>query len=769
MSVAKQTINAYIQVRLNDLEYKEVNEYSAVGLDNSGVYIADAQGNYVQSATNVKGAIRALDLQLYSVATTYAPMAATASTFTGILGTPSEVLNTLKKIGDSINNEASFASNFLSTIGGEIATATAAENKLRTDLSGEVIRSIPVENLLRSDLSGQIVFASAADAQLTTDLSGELVRVFAAEADLLVAISDNITARVQAVNDLSSSIDTRLVDLSGTFYTGIANEVIRATTADNQIITDLSGEIQRSVTEDISYRTDLSGEILRASTADAQLNTDLTGEVQRATAADDALAGRVSTIEEYYIPKDPLTKAATANFDLSGNKIVGLGAPSADGDATNKKYVDDSVSALGAVFSYRGVVDISEGDFENLAPAPTWPPTYNNDLTLLEHQEVGSVYKITGNAVVFDRHIWQFWVFNVSAAYWIDSYQQLLYEKYSNAIIVDIENHVALDINFPAEDSPHNGEIRYISNNPNTMDYVRVYDNAGELLASISPGQLYSFTYSSGSWTALNIPHKRVKSGDFVVKSSSGWDIFNNTNIFIENRSYVTGNPADGYTVDIESTYMGNNTITTVGTLTSGAWQATTLATGKGGSGQTTYAAGDLLLGDLSGSLQKLPLGAQGTFLKSDGANASWVPEDTANISLTSTTNFPTLATLQESLDSLYDSFQKRKIVQFVLQSSTDYADATTPNVNLLSGKVNFINYDAGNTTIYLPPSSTEVANGTIIRVVHNGDYSTSNMTIKYKDVDANTDVSVVEIAPHDTTAFVWNAASSSWLIGIGI
>ena len=225
----------------------------------------------------------------------------------------------------------------------------------------------------------------------------------------------------------------------------------------------------------------------------------------------------------------------------------------------------------------------------------------------------------------------------------------------------------------------------------------------------------------------------------------------------------------DGYTVDINSLYAGQSTLTTVGTLTTGTWQATTLATVKGGTGQTTYATGDVLIGDLSGSLQKLALGAQGTFLKSDGANASWVPEDTANISLTSTTNFPSLATLQESLDSLYDSFQKRKVVKFVLQNSTDYANATTPNVNLLSGKVNFINYDDGNTTIYLPPSSTELVDGTIIRLVHNGDYNTENMIVKYKDVDANTDVSVIEIAPHDTTAFVWNSASSTWLVGLGI
>ena len=41
---------------------------------------------------------------------------------------------------------------------------------------------------------------------------------------------------------------------------------------------------------------------------------------------------------------------------MGSNKITGLGAPTADSDASNKKYVDDAVSGLGAVLELKGTV-----------------------------------------------------------------------------------------------------------------------------------------------------------------------------------------------------------------------------------------------------------------------------------------------------------------------------------------------------------------------------------------------------------------------------
>lgn len=46
----------------------------------------------------------------------------------------------------------------------------------------------------------------------------------------------------------------------------------------------------------------------------------------------------------------------TGAIAMGSNKITGLGAPTADSDASTKKYVDDAVSGLGAVLEFKGTV-----------------------------------------------------------------------------------------------------------------------------------------------------------------------------------------------------------------------------------------------------------------------------------------------------------------------------------------------------------------------------------------------------------------------------
>ncbi len=84
------------------------------------------------------------------------------------------------------------------------------------------------------------------------------------------------------------------------------------------------------------------------------------------------------------------------------------------------------------------------------------------------------------------------------------------------------------------------------------------------------------------------------------------------------------GGTADRITVnadsiDIASTYIGQNTITTLGTITTGTWNATTIAVNKGGTGLTSYAVGDLLVANGATSLAKLTIGTNGQVLQSNG------------------------------------------------------------------------------------------------------------------------------------------------------
>jgi len=82
----------------------------------------------------------------------------------------------------------------------------------------------------------------------------------------------------------------------------------------------------------------------------------------------------------------------------------------------------------------------------------------------------------------------------------------------------------------------------------------------------------------------------------------------------------------------LEATYAGamnsltgGTSIVTLGTVTTGTWSATAIGATKGGTGQTTYAAGDLLYASATNTLSKLTKPSTASYLKmaSDGT-PSW-------------------------------------------------------------------------------------------------------------------------------------------------
>jgi len=89
--------------------------------------------------------------------------------------------------------------------------------------------------------------------------------------------------------------------------------------------------------------------------------------------------------------------------------------------------------------------------------------------------------------------------------------------------------------------------------------------------------------------------------------------------ISITNGNGVSGNP----TIDIDSAYVGQSTITTLGTITTGTWSATTIAANKGGTGLASYTIGDLLYASSSSVLSARAAVATGSVLISQGTGTA--------------------------------------------------------------------------------------------------------------------------------------------------
>ena len=71
--------------------------------------------------------------------------------------------------------------------------------------------------------------------------------------------------------------------------------------------------------------------------------------------------------------------------------------------------------------------------------------------------------------------------------------------------------------------------------------------------------------------------------------------------------------------IDIASTYVGQSSITTLGTITTGVWNGTTITAAHGGTGYGSYSVGDILVGVGATDLTRLSIGSSGQILQSNG------------------------------------------------------------------------------------------------------------------------------------------------------
>lgn len=139
-------------------------------------------------------------------------------------------------------------------------------------------------------------------------------------------------------------------------------------------------------------------------------------------------------------------------------------------------------------------------------------------------------------------------------------------------------------------------------------------------------------------------------------------------------------------TTILSATTLGNSVTTsnlsTVGTITSGTWSASTIATNKGGTGQTTYTDGQLLIGKTDGTLAKATLTASTgiTITNGDGtitiaSSGGTVTSVTATSPIASTGGTTPVISIQDGTTSQKGAVQLEDSVV-----STSTTKAATPN-----------------------------------------------------------------------------------------
>ena len=120
-----------------------------------------------------------------------------------------------------------------------------------------------------------------------------------------------------------------------------------------------------------------------------------------------------------------------------------------------------------------------------------------------------------------------------------------------------------------------------------------------------------------------------------------------------ENISIATGKSYKIANVSVlSSTTLGSSVVssslTSVGTISTGVWQGSTIGTTYGGTNISTYASGDILYASAANTLSKLAKGTDGQVLKLVSGLPAWAADSVTTIAddtSTAATYYPTFAT----------------------------------------------------------------------------------------------------------------------------
>jgi hypothetical protein len=129
-----------------------------------------------------------------------------------------------------------------------------------------------------------------------------------------------------------------------------------------------------------------------------------------------------------------------------------------------------------------------------------------------------------------------------------------------------------------------------------------------------SAGVISATQYTLPVATSLSLGGVKVDGTSIIINGAG--TISAVTALGVADASVLTGTTLNATVV--------SSSLTSVGTLTSGTWSASTIAATKGGTGQTTYTQGDILYSNAANTLTKLGIGSNTQVLTSNGSVPYW-------------------------------------------------------------------------------------------------------------------------------------------------
>ena len=482
---------------------------------------------------------------------------------------------------------------------GNATTATTWATARDLSLTGDATATLTAVNG-SANVSGALTLATV-NSNTGSFGSSSAIPVITVNAKGLITAVSTQSISVPSTLNISGDTGTDAISLTTDTLAFVGGTGITSTVTNNTVTFDIDNTVatltgtQTLTGKTISGANNTLSNIGNSSLTNSSVTIGSTTTALGATST--ALAGLTElTVDNLNINGNTITSTntngditldpnGTGNIAVSGARITGVAEPVASGDAATKSYVDNIAAGL-------HIHEAAHCATTNtLAILSGGTVTYANGTA-----GVGATLTLSAGITAIDGH------------------------TLTNGDRILVKNEAT---------QANNG--MYVRTSATVLTRATDFDTAAEIHGGDFTFVEHGTLFNNTGW--VQTEEVNTVGTDIVV-----WQQFSGTGTFtagaglsLNGNEFNVGGTANRITVntdtvDIASTYVGQTSITTLGTITSGTWNATTIAVPNGGTGLTTATARGILFGNGTSALGVTAASNNdGSFLRSDSTgNPYW-------------------------------------------------------------------------------------------------------------------------------------------------